>query len=106
MTAFPLTRRTRKTRTKAKSTEHGAKAIIIAGTKSADSSEDVKIGAALNYKNLIFRDEFKDAVGYLAVFSTTSDMALPRLNSTRERGLLYAVSKIMKNCCGYAQIRQ
>ena len=76
-TAFPLTRRTRKTRTKAKSTEHGAKAIIIAGTKSADSSEDVKTGAALNYKSLIFRNEFEDAVRYPAVFSTTSEMALP-----------------------------
>lgn len=49
---------------------YGAKVIGIAGTdeKCRWLSEELKIDAALNYKSPSFREEFKDAVGYLDVF--------------------------------------
>ncbi|KAF8486093.1 alcohol dehydrogenase [Russula ochroleuca] len=49
---------------------YGAKVIGIAGTdeKCRWLSEELKIDAALNYKSPSFREDFKDAVGYLDVF--------------------------------------
>jgi NADPH-dependent curcumin reductase CurA len=66
---------------------HGAKVVGIAGTdeKCRWLREDLKIDAALNYKSSTFRQEFKDAVGYLDVFfdnvgGEILDFALTRLN--------------------------
>jgi NADPH:quinone reductase-like Zn-dependent oxidoreductase len=49
---------------------YGAKVIGIAGTdeKCRWLREELKIDAAINYKSPSFREEFKDAVGYLDVF--------------------------------------
>ena len=66
---------------------HGARVIGISGTdeKCRWLREEVKIDAALNYKNPTFHDEFKDTVGNLDVFfdnvgGEILDFALTRLN--------------------------
>ena len=65
----------------------GAKVIGIAGTdeKCIWLKEEAKVDTALNYKSPTFRDEFKEAVGYLDVFfdnvgGEILDFALTRLN--------------------------
>jgi len=78
---------------------HGAKVIGIAGTdeKCRWLREEVKIDAALNYKSPTFRDEFKDAVGYLDVFfdnvgGEILDLALTRLKKGARIALCGAIS--------------
>jgi len=78
---------------------YGAKVAGIAGTdeKCRWLREDIKIDAALNYKSPTFRQEFKDAVGYLDVFfdnvgGEILDFALTRLNKGARVTLCGAIS--------------
>jgi len=78
----------------------GAKVVGIAGSddKCRWLKEELKIDAALNYKSPTFRDEFKDAVGYLDVFfdnvgGEILDFALTRLNKGARIALCGAISQ-------------
>jgi NADPH-dependent curcumin reductase CurA len=88
---------------------YGAKVIGIAGTdeKCRWLKEELKIDAALNYKSPAFRDEFKNAVGYLDVFfdnvgGEILDFALTRLRKGARIALCGESNH--DECCCHAYI--
>lgn len=77
----------------------GAKVIAIAGTQEKCTwlEKDLGVDKALNYKSPTFRQEFKDAVGYLDVFfdnvgGEILDLALTRLKKNARIALCGAIS--------------
>jgi len=78
---------------------YGAKVIGIAGTddKCRWLTDELKIDAALNYKNSSFRENFRKTVGYLDVFfdnvgGEILDLALTRLKQGARVTLCGAIS--------------